>query len=148
VELYAELEDQMEVHNNHVIAEIFRKMSQIEGLHTQEVRRRAGAALSEKRPSSFSWFAPEGPDAIDVGDVHYKMTARQALILPRHNEERSTKYFQAIAGTATGREIGAFAQAMADDERRQVDFVDRWLEKYDPDDPNWAEDLDPPMISE
>ena len=30
----------------------------------------------------------------------------------------------------------------------QVQHVDAWLEKDDPDDPNWAEDLDPPIMLE
>ncbi len=37
---------------------------------------------------------------------------------------------------------------MAEDERHHVVMVDQWLDKYDPDDPDWAEDLDPPVISE
>ena len=147
-ERYDELADQMETHNNLVIAEIFRKMARIEGLHRDEIKRRAGDALVGGRPASFSWLAPEGPEAIDLGDVHYRMTPRQALMLARHNEERATKYFEAIAAAADDPEIQAFAQTMAEDERHHVVLVDRWLEKYDPDDPDWAEDLDPPVISE
>ena len=147
-ERYDDLADQMEVHNNHVIAAIFRKMAQIEGLHRDEIKRRAGDALVGGRPASFSWLAPEGPEAIDFSDVHYKMTPRQALLLARHNEERATRYFEAIAAAATDPEIAAFAATMADDERHHVVLVDQWLDKYDADDPNWAEDLDPPVMSE
>ncbi|MDE2362399.1 MAG: ferritin family protein [Hyphomicrobiales bacterium] len=147
-ERYGELADQMETHNNHVIADIFRKMAHIEGMHRDEIKRRAGDALVGGRPASFSWLAPEGPEAIDLGDVHYKMTPRQALMLARHNEERATRYFEAIAEAATDPEIKAFAQIMAEDERHHVVLVDQWLDKFDPDDPDWAEDLDPPVISE
>ena len=147
-ERYDELADQMETHNNHVIAEIFRKMARIEGLHRDEIKRRAGDALVGGRPASFSWLAPEGPEAIDLGEVHYRMTPRQALMLARHNEERATQYFEAIAEAADDPEIRAFAQTMAEDERHHVVLVEQWLEKYDPDDPDWAEDLDPPVISE
>ena len=147
-ERYDELADQMEVHNNHHIAEIFRKMARIEGLHRDEIKRRAGDALVGGRPASFSWLAPEGPEAINLHDVHYKMTPRQALMLARHNEERATEYFEAIAREATDPEIKAFALTMAEDERHHVELVDKWLEKYDPDDPDWDEDLDPPVIQE
>ena len=147
-ERYDELADQMETHNNHTIAGIFRKMAKIEGLHRDEIKRRAGNALVSGRPASFSWLAPEGPEAIDFADIHYKMTPRQALMLARHNEERATKYFEAIAEAADDPEIKAFAATMADDERHHVVLVDKWLEKYDPDDADWAEDLDPPVISE
>lgn len=147
-ERYDELADQMETHNNHHIAEIFRKMAKIEGLHRDEIKRRAGGALVGGRPASFSWLAPEGPEAIDLGAVHYKMTSRQALMLARHNEERATKYYEAIAASAADPEIRAFAATMAEDERHHVALVDKWLEKFDPDDPDWDEDLDPPVMSE
>ena len=147
-ERYDELADQMETHNNHTIAGIFRKMAKIEGLHRDEIKRRAGEALVGDRPASFSWLAPEGPEAIDFSDVHYKMTPRQALMLARHNEERATKYFEAIAEAATDPEIKVFAATMADDERQHVALVDKWLEKYEADDPNWDEDPDPPVYSE
>ena len=147
-ERYGELADQMEVHNNHTIAGIFRKMATIEGMHRDEIKRRAGAALAGGRPASFSWLAPEGPEAIDFGELHYKMTPRQALMLARHNEERAVRYFEAIAAAAKDPEIKAFALTMAEDERHHVVMVDQWLDKYDPDDPDWAEDLDPPVISE
>lgn len=147
-ERYAEIADQMEVHNNHRIAEIFRKMAHIESLHRDEIKRRAGDALIGGRPASFSWLAPEGPESIDLGDVHYKMTPRQALMLARHNEERATAYFEAIAEAAADPEIRAFAQTMADDERHHVALIDKWLDKYDPDDVDWSEDLDPPVISD
>lgn len=69
-------------------------------------------------------------------------------MLARHNEERATKYFEAIAEAADDLGIKAFAATMADDELHHVALVDKWLEKYDGDDPDWAEDLDPPVISE
>jgi rubrerythrin len=147
-ERYNDLADQMEVHNNHAIADIFRRMATIEGMHRAEIARRAGDALVDGRPASFSWTAPEGPETIGFGELHYKMTPRQALMLARHNEQRAVVYFEAIAAAATDHEIAAFAATMADDERHHVVLVDKWLEKFDPDDPDWAEDLDPPVISE
>jgi rubrerythrin len=147
-ERYEALASQMETHNNHVIAGIFRKMAKIEGYHRDEIKRRAGDALVGGRPASFSWLAPDGPEAIDFSDVHYKMTPRQALLLARHNEARAADYFEAIAAAATDSEIKAFALTMADDERHHVTLVDKWLDRYDPDDPHWADDLDPPVMSE
>ena len=69
-------------------------------------------------------------------------------MLARHNEERATAYFEAIAEAAADPEIKAFAATMADDERHHVALIDKWLEKYDPDDVDWSEDLDPPVISD
>lgn len=60
-ERYDELADQMETHNNHTIADIFRKMARIEGLHRDEIRRRAGDALVGGRPASFSGWRRKVP---------------------------------------------------------------------------------------
>ena len=145
-ERYEALADQMEVHNNGRVAAIFRKMALIEAEHRKEIARRAGNALVGGRPASFSWTGPEGPEAIDFSDVHNLMTPRQALLLARHNEERATHYFEAIADSADDSEIAAFARTMAEDERQHVVWVDRWLEKFEADDPDWDVDPDPPVL--
>jgi len=145
---YALLADQMEVHNNRKIAEIFRKMARIELQHRDEIARRAGAAVVEGRPASFTWVGPDGPEAIDLEAVHYLMTPYRALMLARLNEVRAVEYFEAIAATTTDPEIAAFAAEMAEDERNHVTWVDKWLEEFKPDDPDWDEDPDPPIYSE
>lgn len=147
-ERYEALAEQMEVHNNARVAAIFRKMAAIEAEHRKEIARRAGDALVGGRPAQFTWTGPDGPEAIDFSDAHYLMTPRQALMLARHNEERATRYFEAIAATASDPEIVAFAQTMAEDERHHVVWVDLWLEKYEADDPEWDADPDPPVLSD
>ncbi len=147
-ERYTLLADQMEVHNNREIAAIFRKMALIEAAHRDEVARRAGNALVDGRPASFTWTGPEGPETIDFEEVHYLMTPHRALTLARFNEERATKYFEAIAAAATDPEIATFAAEMAEEERQHVVWVDQWLQQFGPDDPGWDEDPDPPVYSE
>jgi rubrerythrin len=147
-ERYVLLADQMEVHNNKEIAAIFRKMASIEAEHRDEVARRAGDALVAGRPASFSWTGPDGPEAADFDQLHYLMTPRQALRLARFNEERAVKYFEAVAAAASDPAIAAFAAEMAEDERNHVVWVDQWLEKFAPDEPDWDEDMDPPVYSE
>ncbi len=147
-ERYEMLADQMEVHNNRRIAEIFRKMAKVESEHRTEIARRAGNALVDGKAAQFSWIRPDGPEAIDFADLHYKMTPRQALQLARLNEERAARYFEAIAANATDSEIAAFAATLAEDERQHLAWVDRWIEKCSPDDPDWDEDLDPPVLSD
>ena len=147
-ERYNLLADQMEVHNNREIAAIFRKMALIEAEHRNEIARRAGDALVEGRPASFSWTGPEGPEAMICEGVHYLMTPYRALMLARFNEERAVKYFEAIAAAATDPEIAALAAQMAADERDHVVWVDKWLEQFAPDEPGWDEDPDPPVHSE
>ncbi len=147
-ERYVLLADQMEVHNNKEIAAIFRKMALIEAEHRDEIARRAGDALVAGRPATFSWTGPDGPEAIDFDQLHYLMTPRQALGLARFNEERATKYYEAVAAAATDPAIVTFAGEMAEDERNHVVWVDQWLAKFAPDEPGWDEDPDPTVSSE
>jgi rubrerythrin len=147
-ERYALLADQMEVHNNAEIAEIFHKMAAIEATHRSEIARRAGDALVAGNPARFTWTGPEGPEATAFEDAHYLMTPRQALSLARFNEERAVRYFEAIAAAATDPRIAAFAAEMAEEERSHVQWVDQWLEKFGADEPDWDEDMDPPADSE
>ena len=147
-ERYNLLADQMEAHNNREIAAIFRQMASIETEHRDEIARRAGDALVAGRPASFSWTGPDGPEAVDFERLHYLMTPRQALRLARFNEERATKYYEAIAEAATDPAIAALAKDMAEDERNHVAWADQWLAKFAPDDPAWDEDPDPPVNSE
>ena len=99
----------MEAHHNKEIAAIFRRMASVEGEHRDEIARRAGDALVEGRPASFSWTGPDGPEATDFSQLHYLMTPRQALRLARFNEERAVKYYEAVAEAATDPAIAAFA---------------------------------------
>jgi rubrerythrin len=147
-ERYTLLADQMDVHNNKEIAEIFRKMAAIESEHRDEVERRAGNALVGGQPASFSWIGPDGPETTDFDELHYLMTPRQALMLARHNEERAVSYFEAIAAAATDPAIAAFAEEMAAEERQHVVWVDQWIAKLPTDQQGWDEDPDPPIYSE
>lgn len=146
-ERYNLLADQMEVHNNVEIAEIFRKMAHIEALHREEIARRAGDRLVGGQLASFSWLGPSGPEATDFEDVHYLMSPHQALQLARFNEVRAYKFFDMIAKNATDPEIKEVAEEMARDERDHVMWVDEWLKKF-PEDTHVVEDPDPPVYSE
>lgn len=147
-ERYTLLADQMEVHNNKEIAEIFLKMAAIEAEHRSEIVRRAGDALPTGVPANVSWTNPDGPEAIAFEDVHYLMTPRQALLLARFNEERAARYFESISAAATDPQIAAFAAEMAADERLHVSWVDRWLETFAAEEPDRADDPDPAVYSE
>lgn len=147
-ERYALLAEQMEVHNNRDVAEIFRKMAAIESQHHEELRQRAGSLLGTGKFTQFNWNYPEGPECTDFSDVHYLMTPHQVLQIAKHNEERAAAWFEAIAETASNPEIRAVAAEMAADERDHVAWVTEWLLKFPPPDKDWDEDYDPPVLSE
>ncbi len=143
-ERYTLLAEQMEVHNNRVIADIFRKMAEIEEKHRDEIAQKAGGALAAGLPASFSWIRPDGPEAMDFRHLHYLMTPYHALTLARHNEERAVEFFEAIERNTADPEIKAAAAEMAAEERKHVAWVDEWLTQYPPPASGWDDDPDPP----
>ncbi len=147
-ERYELLADQMEVHNNREVAEIFRKMAVIEGKHRDEITRRAAGVDLAGEAAKFGWTGPDGPESADFEEVHYLMSAHQALRIARHNEDRAARWFAAVAQKATDREIRALAAEFAEEERQHVAWVDGWLAKFPPPEPGWAEDPDPPVFSD
>jgi rubrerythrin len=147
-ERYGLLADQMDVHNKREIAEIFRKMAEIEGKHRDEIQRRAADARVDADLVRSSWFGPSGPEAIPFEDIHYLMSPHQALHLARRCEESAVAFYEAIATTALDPQVRRFAEEMAGDERHHVAWLDQWLKRFPPPEPGWDEDPDPPIYSE
>src|SRR5690606_8142759 len=69
-ERYAEFADAMETHNNREVAELFRKMSEIEGKHATQIMAEMGWK-SPPAPGKVVWQSFEGPETIAMDEVHY-----------------------------------------------------------------------------
>ena len=145
---YSELADQMEVHNNQELAELFRKLAVIEGKHAAKIQERAdGMDLPYISPLSFRWPGVEPPENVELAEAHYMMTAHHALKMALAGEQRAAAYFQGIADGAQG-EAKAIADELAEEEHEHVRLVEEWLKKYPEPESDWDEDLDPPMLQE
>lgn len=58
-ERYAELADQMQIHNNHDVAELFAKLAAIEGKQAEKVAGGEGvAARPGRKPWDYKWVGP------------------------------------------------------------------------------------------
>ncbi len=146
---YADLADQMEVHNNHEVAKLFRKLADIEAKHADNVLERAGASeLPPPQAGGHTWLAPEGVESVAFEDVHYMMTPHHALRLALHNEERAERLFRNLAQSAKNDTVRALAAEIAEEEEEHVALIKAWLAKYPEPDSNWADDPDPPVYSE
>ncbi len=147
-ERYADLADQMEVHNSPEVAELFQKLSCIEKLHADNVLEQA-ASLSLDLPkiaaSAYQWEDPEGPETVDFGDADYLMTAHRALKLALHNEQRACKFFARIARESTDPGVVKLAAEMTEEEEEHVSLMEKWLAKYPQSDQESPEDYDPPV---
>ncbi len=149
VERYEELADQMEVHNNREVAELFRKLASIEAEHVTKVN-----TLSEGRrlPPVSIWDAPwqdmESPEALARDEVHYLMTPYHALSLALEGEERAVAFFARIMEAAQNEEVSELAAQFRDEEEEHVVLLKEWLGRYPVPAEGWDHDPDPPVTHE
>jgi rubrerythrin len=146
---YAELAEQMEVHNNPEVAELFAKLSAIEGKHVQKINEKAdGRELPHLAPWDFKWqdgVAPENPAALEA---HYLMTPHHALSLALKAEEQAADFFRRVAESTTNDQVRSMAEEMAADEIEHIAWLKEWLEKFPEPEEDWDHDHDPPMLQE
>ena len=148
-ERYGMLADQMDVHNNPALEKLFRDLAEIEGRHADEIAAQLAAqGLPQMGPLDFDWAGPESPEAIDPGDIHYRMTPWQALQLALAAERAALAFFEELAEAAGNPEIGAMAGEFAEEEAEHVRLVERELEKYPEPPETWDEDPDPPALQD
>ena len=142
---YAELAEQMDSHNNSEVAELFSKLSRIEGLHRDQIMEQAGWPAPPDAVV-IRWEWPEGAETTDYGDLHYLMQPWHALKLAEHNERRAADFFQRFADADLPIEIRREAAEMAEEEREHVRLIQEWLKRFPEPDEHWENDLDPPQV--
>jgi rubrerythrin len=148
-ERYADLADQMSVHNNDAVADFFRTMARVEKIHADKIRDQAkGIELPEIAPWDYRWRDAESPETTLLEEIHYKMTVHHALKLALVNEQRAEAYFADIASKTANAEIRAMAEELAEDERAHVKLVEDWLAKHPEPAEGWDEDDDPPAYQD
>lgn len=146
---YADLADQMQVHNSIALAELFGTLAEIEGKHAAKIKSRAsGAELPYISPLAYRWPGTEAPGSVDLMDAHYLMTPHHALKLALAGEESAVDYFEDLAKAAADGKVKALAEELAEEEREHVQLVKEWLAKYPEPEADWDEDHDPPQIQE
>jgi rubrerythrin len=140
---YAELAEQMGTHLNADVAELFAKLSRIEGKHRDQIATQMGWTRPPDT-GDFHWESPEGPETTDYGEMHYLMQPYHALKLAEHNELRAAEFFERFAASRLPAELRAAAVEMAAEEREHVRLIREWLARYPEPAPGWDEDPDPP----
>jgi len=140
-ERYSMLADQMEAHNNTELAQIFRNLARVEGLHAAEIRQQMqqiGAPILDEH--EIDWGDGEAPETVDLGDVDYLMTPHEALQLALKAEQRAKAFFDDLLARASDDEVRRFAREFATEEQEHVALVLEELAKYPatprPDDPD------------
>lgn len=146
---YAEFADAMEMHNNREVAELFRKMSEIEGKHAAMIMDEMGwKEAPPPTPGGLRWEGFEAPETIAVDEVHYLMQPYHALTLALASEERAARFFARMAEIATTEAVRKAALELHAEELEHVELIRKWMEKVPKPDRNWADDPDPPRYTD
>lgn len=149
LERYLELAEQMEVHHNPEVAELFRKMARVERKHVEKILERVGATdLPHIPPWEYQWLGAEAAEAIANEDVHYLMTPHHALTLALGAERRAFAFYERVVETAAAGDLLELARELMDEEREHVALIEAWLAKVPEPTEDWAEDPDPPLLQE
>ncbi|MCC2112012.1 MAG: ferritin family protein [Hyphomicrobiales bacterium] len=144
-ERYGMLADQMEIANNTELAALFRTMEKVEGKHADHIVEKAGpGGIPQFGPLDYRWEEGEGPETLDLTDIHYKMTPWHALQLALAAEKRAYTFFARLAKEAYDKEVQALAREFAEEEEEHIEFVTKEMKKYSRPEAGWDEDLDPP----
>ena len=146
---YAEFADAMEMHNNPEVADLFRRMADIEARHAQKIMVEMGwreaPALPPGKPS---WDGFEAPETTPADQVHYLMQPYQALQLALASEQRAEQFFARLERVAKVDSIREAARELRYEEREHVALVKAWMKKVPKPATNWADDPDPPSYTD
>ena len=146
---YTEFAEQMEVHNNLEVAQLFRKLAGIEGLHAKQILEEMGWPQMPEPVYALQWAGGEPPESAPVSELHYLMQPYHALELALANEKRAEKFLAAIAkAPKTPADVRKLAAEMAEEEREHVRLIRDWMKRVPKPDRDWSRDPDPPLLGD
>ena len=148
IERYAQFADALETHNNREVAQLFRKLSEIESLHAKRILAEMRWPSLPALPAAYAWDGVEGPETAPFDAVHYLMQPYHALEIALRCEVQAQKYYEDIAAGAAPRRVKLAAKEMAAEEAEHVALIQEWMKKVPQPAPGWDEDPDPPRIND
>ena len=149
VDRFNDLADQMEMHHNFDVADLFRKLAKIEGIHINNVNKASeGKDLPAMPAWEFEWEDGESPEGGSMDDAHYLMEAWHAIEMAMKGEKRAVAFFRHVVETATDAEVVKMALELVEEEEEHVYLLEQWQKRFPKPEDDWDEDLDPPNIAE
>lgn len=148
VERYSQFAEQLDTHNNKEVANLFRKLSQIESLHAKKIVEEMRWATTPALPPAFAWDGVEGPETAPFDSLHYLMQPYHALEIALQCEMQAQQYYESIAASRAPRRVRDAAAEMALEEREHVRLIRAWLTKVPKPKEGWDRDPDPPRMSD
>lgn len=149
-ERYASFADAMDQHNNREVAELFRKLARIEQLHADQLLEESLAKHPPVLPpGGLQWDGgEEGPETAAPGELHYRMQPYHALQIALACEKKANRFFTQFASRTGDAKVRKAALEMAEEEAEHVRLIEDWLKRTPPPDKDWAQDPDPPFVSD
>ena len=148
VERYAQFAEQLDTHNNREVANLFRRLSQIEALHAKRILEEMKWPSMPAPGPAYAWQGLEGPETAPFGELHYLMQPYHALQIALQCEAQVQQYYESIAASKAPRRVRATASEMAEEEREHVRLIRAWMSKVPKPAEGWDVDPDPPGMSE
>jgi rubrerythrin len=146
---YTEFAEQMEVHNNPEVAQLFRKLAAIEGLHAKQILDEMGWPQMPEPVYALQWAGGEPPESAPVTELHYLMQPWHALELALNNEKRAEKFLAGIAKSPkTPPQVRKLAAEMAAEETEHVRLIKAWMKRVPRPARDWNRDPDPPFLGD
>jgi len=131
------------------VAQLFRKLAAIEGLHAKQILDEMGWPQMPEPVYALQWAGGEPPESAPVTELHYLMQPWHALELALNNEKRAEKFLAGIAKSprtpAEGRKLEA---EMAAEETEHVRLIRAWMKRVPKPDRDWSRDPDPPHLGD
>ena len=146
-ERYAQFAEQLETHNNREVAQLFRKLADIETLHAKRILEEMKWPSVPSLPPAYAWEGDEGPETAPFDRLHYLMQAWHALEIALRCELDAQKYYENIAASRAPRQVRDAAREMAAEEAEHVRLIKEWMKRVPRPDPGWDEDPDPPQTT-
>jgi rubrerythrin len=147
-ERYAQFAEQLEAHNNREVAQLFRKLADIEAIHARRILDEMRWPTMPAMPPAYAWETPEGPETAPFDAIHYLMQPWHALEIALRCEREAQKYYEGIAASRAPKPVRDAAREMAAEEAGHVSLIEEWMKRVPKPAPGWDEDPDPPRMNE
>jgi rubrerythrin len=145
-ERYAQFAEQLETHNNREVAQLFRKLADIEALHAKRILEEMRWPSLPALPAAYAWEGLEAPETAPFDALHYLMQPWHALQIALRCEQEAQKYYDGIAASRAPKAVRDAAREMAAEEAEHVRLIREWMKRVPQPTADWDEDPDPPRI--
>jgi rubrerythrin len=145
-ERYAQFAEQLETHNNREVAQLFRKLADIEALHAKRILEEMRWPSLPAMPAAYAWEGLEAPETAPFDALHYLMQPWHALQIALRCEQEAQKYYDGIAASRAPKAVRDAAREMAAEEAEHVRLIQEWMKRVPQPTADWDEDPDPPSI--